>query len=82
MGVEGAITTCCTIVFLGLFSAVPIAMICMGALHKDQCPMEPWIPIFLIVGGAVSLVTMMLALILNAAKAFDKAGKHFLYKDQ
>merc|ERR1712183_236949 len=70
----GAGTTCCTIVFLGLFSAIPIAMICMGALHKDQCPMEPWIPIFMIVGGAVSLVTMILGIMLTAAKASDKGG--------
>ena len=65
---------CCTIVVLGVFTAVPIATICMGALHKDECPMEPWIPIFMMVGGAVSLVTILLTMIITAAKSAEKTG--------
>merc|ERR1719378_383508 len=49
-------------------------MICMGAFHKGQCPMEPWIPIFMIVGGAVSLVTILLTLLLSCAKSAEKGG--------
>merc|ERR1711962_275464 len=70
----GGTVACCTIVFLALFTAVPIAQICMGVLHKDQCPMEPWIPIFMIVGGAVSLVTIVLTVLLTAAKNKEMKG--------
>ena len=68
MGEGGGAVLCCSIVFLGLFSAVPIAQICMGVMHKDQCPMEPWIPTFMTVGGAVSLVSIVLAILMTVAR--------------
>ncbi len=31
---------------------IPVVMIVVGAVHFDDCPAEPYIPVFLIVGGA------------------------------
>ncbi|KAM9302148.1 transmembrane protein 272-like [Gastrophryne carolinensis] len=42
------------IVWLGLSTA----MIVMGALYKDQCPIQPYIPIFLLVTGASHLAVI------------------------
>ncbi|XP_067663619.1 transmembrane protein 272-like [Haliotis asinina] len=42
----------CTIL-IGLFMAIPVAMIVMGSIHLDNCPAERYIPIYLIVAGSV-----------------------------
>ena len=65
---------CGSVFVLLLFSAIPIAMICLGALHKDECPMEPWIPIFMIVTGAVTLLSIFLSVCLGMAKAGSNSG--------
>ena len=80
MGSHGAVAVCCTIIGVVLFSAVPIAMICMGALYQDQCPMEPWIPTFMIVGGSLSLLSILLVLIMQAAKSLKKPLAIFCVK--
>lgn len=41
------------IIFAGILLAVPIAMIVVGALNLDDCPVEHYIPIWLIVSGCV-----------------------------
>ena len=40
----------CTIA-CGLTVIIPVCMIIIGAIHLHDCPVEPCIPIFLIVGG-------------------------------
>ncbi|XP_073461291.1 uncharacterized protein [Aquarana catesbeiana] len=42
------------------FSALSIAMIVIGALYIDKCSIEPMIPIYLIVAGAIHLVGSVL----------------------
>lgn len=44
-----------------LFCSVPIFLTCLGAKHLDQCPIQPNIPMYLIVMG----VTILLALLLT-----------------
>lgn len=39
-----------------IWTALSIAMIVIGALYIDKCSIEPMIPIYLIVAGAVHLV--------------------------
>ncbi|XP_077984092.1 transmembrane protein 272-like [Glandiceps talaboti] len=46
----------------GILMAIPIAMIVMGAMNKDDCPAEPYIPIYLIVAGACSLAVCVLSM--------------------
>merc|ERR1712164_158088 len=71
-GSAGAVVLCTTIM-LGLVCAIPIAMICLGALHIDECHMQPWIPIFMIVAGAVGILHLLLAMCLNGAKSAEKS---------
>ncbi|XP_066924890.1 transmembrane protein 272-like [Clytia hemisphaerica] len=45
-------TYCCTSFFALIFSvAIPTSMIIVGSYHIDDCPMEPMIPIFMVVSG-------------------------------
>ncbi|XP_045919906.1 transmembrane protein 272-like [Micropterus dolomieu] len=40
---------------------MPIAQIVIGALHLNDCPRQPYIPIYLIVAGAFGLVLALLS---------------------
>eukprot|EP00096_Caligus_rogercresseyi_P010103 TRINITY_DN3565_c0_g2_i4.p1 TRINITY_DN3565_c0_g2~~TRINITY_DN3565_c0_g2_i4.p1 ORF type:complete len:155 (+),score=15.00 TRINITY_DN3565_c0_g2_i4:648-1112(+) len=44
----------CTIV-CSVTVIIPICMIVIGSLYFNQCPAEPYIPIFLILGGSLSV---------------------------
>lgn len=41
---------------------IPVSMIIIGSLHLNDCPVEPNIPIFLIVGGSFSVLKYILNL--------------------
>lgn len=43
-------------IFLAILLAIPIAMIAIGAVYKDDCPAERFIPIYLIVGGVFGII--------------------------
>ncbi|XP_068115663.1 transmembrane protein 272-like [Hyperolius riggenbachi] len=43
-----------------LWTALSIAMIIIGSMHVDNCPVEPKIPIYLIVAGVFHLVAFVL----------------------
>ncbi|XP_022103091.1 uncharacterized protein LOC110985929 [Acanthaster planci] len=45
--------TACTSLCMGLSYLVPVSMVVMGSVFFDACPVEPMIPIYLIVFGAV-----------------------------
>lgn len=44
-----------------LVCVMPIAQIVIGALHLNDCPRQPYIPIYLIVAGAFGLVLALLS---------------------
>ena len=44
-------------------TGIPITQVIIGSLHKNQCPINPLIPIYLIVAGVVSLVLLMLMIL-------------------
>ncbi|XP_062514304.1 transmembrane protein 272-like isoform X2 [Corticium candelabrum] len=48
-------TIVCT-VLVTVFMALPVSMVVMGALYKDDCKYQKYIPIYLIVGGAFGIV--------------------------
>ncbi|XP_033127106.1 transmembrane protein 272-like [Anneissia japonica] len=54
-------TLCCTII-MALILAIPITMIVIGAMYKDDCPAQKFIPIYLIVGGAFTVVKNLIDL--------------------
>ncbi|XP_062597315.1 transmembrane protein 272-like [Saccostrea cucullata] len=52
----------CT-VCLGVTMAIPIASIVIGALYLDDCPIQKYIPIYLVVAGAVGLCQNLFGMI-------------------
>ncbi|VDI14155.1 Hypothetical predicted protein [Mytilus galloprovincialis] len=65
------VKTCCGIlvgsvacsICLGIFLAIPIAMIAVGATYLRDCPAEKMIPIYLIVAGVFNLLSNILMII-------------------
>ncbi|RDD47640.1 hypothetical protein TrispH2_000878 [Trichoplax sp. H2] len=55
-------------IFLGIFLAIPISLIVIGAIYKDQCPVQPKIPIYLIVLGSFGLLKNLLDLCQQVSK--------------
>ncbi|KAL5012214.1 hypothetical protein ScPMuIL_010765 [Solemya velum] len=41
---------------VGLVLAIPISMVVIGAVYKDDCPIERYIPIYLIVAGCFGIL--------------------------
>ncbi|XP_045215546.1 transmembrane protein 272-like isoform X2 [Mercenaria mercenaria] len=64
----------CTIC-LGIFLAIPIAMIVLGAIHKDDCPAERMIPIYLIVGGSFGILKNLASMGQRCKNKNDEDGE-------
>ncbi|KAL2079624.1 hypothetical protein ACEWY4_025368 [Coilia grayii] len=43
-----------------LLSLIPVVMLGLGARHFHECPKEPMVPIYLVVGGSASLTLQLL----------------------
>ncbi|CAF0869710.1 unnamed protein product [Brachionus calyciflorus] len=52
-------------IFFVILSAIPITMIIIGAIYKDQCTIDHKIPIWLIVYGVFGLLNVILRTIRN-----------------
>lgn len=50
-------------IFLCVLLIIPVLQLAFGATYKHQCPIQPFIPTYLIVSGACSLVGILLVLI-------------------
>ncbi|XP_071521589.1 transmembrane protein 272-like isoform X2 [Panulirus ornatus] len=50
----------CT-VMIGVTIVIPVFMIIVGSLKMDACPAEPYIPIYLVVGGTFGVVKNLLS---------------------
>lgn len=61
-----AIATCC----LAIANIVPIAMVIIGGMNINNCPVEPWIPIWLIVMGCCSIGKSVLNILYRAKRRF------------
>ncbi|CAG5136013.1 unnamed protein product, partial [Candidula unifasciata] len=55
-------------IILGVFIAIPLAMLIMGSIHLDHCPAERMIPIYLIVSGCAGIVRNVYSLIQRCRK--------------
>ncbi|KAK4329387.1 hypothetical protein Pmani_000243 [Petrolisthes manimaculis] len=51
----------CT-VMIGVTIVIPVFMIIVGSLKINECPAEPFIPIYLVVGGTFGVVKVLLSL--------------------
>ncbi|XP_059153135.1 transmembrane protein 272-like [Physella acuta] len=60
-------SVCCSI-FIGLYLSVPISMLVIGALYKDDCPIEPMIPTYLLLAGSIGFVTSLISLVQGEGK--------------
>ena len=69
------IKTHCTLILTVLCSAIPIAMIWIGATHVYNCSMDERIPIFMMVAGVSGLLTTALTMCAHAAKSSNKNGR-------
>ncbi|XP_006824883.1 transmembrane protein 272-like [Saccoglossus kowalevskii] len=63
----------CTIA-IGVVMAIPIAMIVMGSLYLHDCTIEPYIPIYLIVGGCFGVLKNLVSLGQRAKRHQDDDG--------
>ena len=51
----------CSIILTCTGSIIPIVLMCLGLLHLGECRVQPWIPMFLVVAGAVGLCLFLLS---------------------
>eukprot|EP00795_Rhopilema_esculentum_P016396 gene16396-7800_t len=56
------------IICMALMLAIPIAYIIIGAKYKDDCPVEKYIPIYLIVAGAFGILSNLISLTRSSHK--------------
>jgi hypothetical protein len=47
---------------VGIIGIVPLTQLIVGSIHKNSCPMDYRIPIYLIVAGVVGLVSITLSM--------------------
>ncbi|XP_070554345.1 transmembrane protein 272-like isoform X2 [Ptychodera flava] len=64
----------CTI-GIGIIMAIPIAMIVMGSLYLHDCPIEPYIPIYLIVGGCFGVLKNLVSLGQRVKRHNEEGGE-------
>ncbi|KAM4017626.1 transmembrane protein 272-like isoform 1-T2 [Anomaloglossus baeobatrachus] len=60
---ESSCTLCLQIISLTVWTGLSIAMIAIGAIYKDDCPVQPYIPIFLLAFGVTHLVVVLILLL-------------------
>ena len=65
------------LVILCLLLAIPILQIVIGTIYRDVCPINPKIPIYLIVSGA-STIACIVVLLLVVRYDFVKSFKQFM----
>jgi hypothetical protein len=65
--------TFCTAIYLVFMFALPIAMVTIGAIHKDHCPVQKYIPIYLIVGGSFGIFVGIITTCSNIIKCCRRA---------
>ncbi len=73
--------TIITTVILALLTIFPIATLIFGQIHKNDCPIQPWIPQWMIIFGAVGLATFgMLLFIVRIEFFFHHTNDIFIHR--
>ncbi|XP_064609310.1 transmembrane protein 272-like [Liolophura sinensis] len=57
--------------FIGLMISFPLAMITAGGKYLEECPKEPKIPIYLLVGGCFGLIKLLFLMWRQARHGYD-----------
>ncbi|XP_073410784.1 transmembrane protein 272-like [Dendrobates tinctorius] len=60
---ESSCSLCFQIISLTVWIGLAIASIVIGAIYKNDCPIQPLIPIFLLASGVIHLVAVLLLFI-------------------
>jgi hypothetical protein len=50
-----SVACCCFLLLFAINAALPVTQLVIGILYKDSCPMNYFIPIYLIVAGIAGL---------------------------
>lgn len=69
------LNTIAVTIFMVILLAIPLTMIILGAIYKDQCPVQRLIPIYLIVSGSCYLVKNLIDLCIRY-KSSDEEEQH------
>ncbi|XP_042911588.1 transmembrane protein 272 isoform X4 [Parasteatoda tepidariorum] len=70
----------CSII-LGITIVVPISMVIIGTQYFGECPVEQFIPIYLIVGGAFGIFKNLLGYIARCKKNDDEQ-EHIIHRSR
>ena len=65
---------CCCIPLMLFATVLPLIKLIIGVLHLEDCPIQRKIPLYLIISGAVGIVTMCLALSTESITAVQSRG--------
>lgn len=60
------------LIFLCIVLIVPIIEVAIGGAYRDQCTINPNIPVYLIVTGACGIATIVLTLVIVRQDFFSK----------
>ncbi|XP_033632302.1 transmembrane protein 272-like [Asterias rubens] len=66
------------VILLPFFVGLPIAMLINGAIHLDECPVEPYIPIYMIVQGSLCTLQIMITHSLRIKRCCEKRGQNLM----
>merc|ERR1712018_385157 len=58
-----AANSACATISIFIFLALPVSMIVIGYFYMNECPIQPMIPMFLLVGGASLATEIVLELV-------------------
>ncbi|BFZ06602.1 hypothetical protein BsWGS_09641 [Bradybaena similaris] len=69
-------TSTCFTFLLTMLMFIPISKIIIGAIFFDECPAEPFIPIYLVVGGTVACIRDIINMCVRATLTDEKYYKY------
>lgn len=52
----------CIIIFYVVISTIPLSILILGLVHLNDCPMEPMIPVYMVVAGIFGFLKNLLQL--------------------
>jgi hypothetical protein len=70
---SGGAATCAALIYLTLVLALPVAKLVLGILYINQCPVNKYIPLYMIVSGACGL-GIILFLLLSSTCTFYRSS--------
>ncbi|XP_071787240.1 transmembrane protein 272-like [Asterias amurensis] len=69
------LSTLLVTIVIAILLAIPIAMIVLGAVYMKECPVEPKIPVYLVVAGSFYILKSFIDLITRCQKRDQNEGE-------